>query len=63
MLVIEHNLDVIKTSDWIIDMEPEGGSPGGIVLAEGTPEQVAAYRRELHRAVPGTSAGAGGRTS
>ena len=44
MLVIEHNLDVIKTSDWIIDMGPEGGSRGGMVVAEGTPEDVAAHR-------------------
>jgi excinuclease ABC subunit A len=42
VLVIEHNLDVIKTSDWIIDMGPEGGSRGGTVISEGTPEQVAA---------------------
>ncbi len=42
VLVIEHNLDVIKTSDWIIDMGPEGGSRGGMVISEGTPEQVAA---------------------
>jgi excinuclease ABC subunit A len=42
VLVIEHNLDVIKTSDWIIDMGPEGGSRGGMVIAEGTPEEVAA---------------------
>jgi excinuclease ABC subunit A len=42
VLVIEHNLDVIKTSDWIVDMGPEGGSRGGIVIAEGTPEDVAA---------------------
>ena len=41
MLVIEHNLDVIKTADWLIDMGPEGGSRGGLVVAEGTPEQVA----------------------
>ena len=42
VLVIEHNLDVIKTSDWIVDMGPEGGSRGGLVISEGTPEQVAA---------------------
>ena len=41
VLVIEHNLDVIKTADWIVDMGPEGGSRGGLVVAEGTPEQVA----------------------
>jgi excinuclease ABC subunit A len=41
VVVIEHNLDVIKTADWIIDMGPEGGVKGGDVIAEGTPEQVA----------------------
>lgn len=42
VLVIEHNLDVIKTADWIVDLGPEGGSGGGRIVAEGTPEQVAA---------------------
>ncbi|MDH6117197.1 excinuclease ABC subunit A [Kitasatospora sp. GAS204A] len=42
VIVIEHNLDVIKTADWLVDMGPEGGNGGGTVIAEGTPEQVAA---------------------
>jgi excinuclease ABC subunit A len=42
VLVIEHNLDVIKTADYIIDLGPEGGDQGGYVVAQGTPEEVAA---------------------
>ncbi|MGB3442215.1 MAG: excinuclease ABC subunit UvrA [Actinophytocola sp.] len=44
VVVIEHNLDVIKTSDWIVDMGPEGGSGGGTVIGEGTPEDIAALK-------------------
>jgi excinuclease ABC subunit A len=40
LLVIEHNLDVIKTADYIIDLGPEGGDRGGMVIATGTPEEV-----------------------
>jgi excinuclease ABC subunit A len=61
IVVIEHNLDVIKTADWVIDMGPEGGAGGGTVVAQGTPEDVAAnadshtghyLRRLLERATP-----------
>lgn len=45
IIVIEHNLDVIKTADWIIDLGPEGGSKGGKILITGTPEQVAACKK------------------
>ncbi|HEY8084388.1 MAG TPA: excinuclease ABC subunit UvrA [Methylophilaceae bacterium] len=41
VVVIEHNLDVIKTADWVVDLGPEGGDGGGLIIAEGTPEQVA----------------------
>ncbi|MBP9826931.1 ATP-binding cassette domain-containing protein, partial [Candidatus Saccharibacteria bacterium] len=41
VLIIEHNLDVIKCADWIIDLGPEGGTGGGTIVAEGTPEQIA----------------------
>ena len=42
VIVIEHNLDVIKTADWVLDMGPEGGNGGGELIAEGTPEDIAA---------------------
>ncbi|MBI4787756.1 MAG: excinuclease ABC subunit UvrA [Chloroflexi bacterium] len=45
VVVIEHNLDVIKTADWLVDLGPEGGDNGGRVIAEGTPEQVAALKQ------------------
>ena len=60
VVVIEHNLDVIKTADWVIDMGPEGGDAGGRIVAEGTPEQVAAVStsytgRFLSKLVPAAS--------
>ena len=45
VLVIEHNMDVIKSADWIIDLGPEGGSKGGQIVAEGTPRQVAKVKK------------------
>ncbi len=60
VVVIEHNLDVVKTADWVIDLGPEGGDKGGTVIAEGTPEQVAktagSYTGEVLKRVLGKSA-------
>jgi excinuclease ABC subunit A len=44
IIVIEHNLDVIKTADWVVDMGPEGGDGGGSIVAVGTPEDIAANK-------------------
>ena len=62
LLVIEHNLDVIKSADWLIDLGPEGGDQGGKIIATGTPEQVARNSQShtgkfLARAVTGERAG------
>ena len=56
VLVIEHNLDVIKQADWLVDLGPEGGEAGGEIVAVGTPEDVAAGRRVVHRPVPAAAA-------
>ena len=56
VLVIEHNLDVIKQADWLVDLGPEGGEAGGEIVAVGTPEDVAAGRGVVHRAVPAAAA-------
>src|SRR3546814_8447747 len=47
VVVIEHNLDVIKTADWIVDLGPEGGIKGGEIIAAGTPEQVVKEKRSF----------------
>jgi excinuclease ABC subunit A len=62
VIVIEHNLDVVKIADWVIDLGPEGGDEGGYLIAEGTPEQIAAVEesytgRFLKRVLEGHLAG------
>jgi excinuclease ABC subunit A len=59
VIVIEHNLDVVKTADWIVDLGPEGGERGGTVVAEGTPEEVAAVAASHTGAVLGPVLGDG----
>ena len=60
VVVIEHNLEVIKTADWILDLGPEGGDGGGRIVAEGTPEDIAANPGQPYRALPVAAADAGG---
>ncbi|HZQ48884.1 MAG TPA: excinuclease ABC subunit UvrA [Candidatus Dormibacteraeota bacterium] len=69
VIVIEHNLDVLKTADWIIDLGPEGGEKGGRLIAQGTPEQLAAdpasstgqYLGKVLHAVPGSNGSVSGK--
>ncbi len=52
LVVIEHNLEVIKTADWIIDLGPEGGDGGGEIVAAGTPEDIVREKRSYTGAFP-----------
>ena len=60
VVVIEHNLDVIKTADWVVDLGPEGGDGGGRIIATGPPEQIAASARKPYRRLSGAGAQASG---
>jgi excinuclease ABC subunit A len=62
VIVIEHNLDVIKTADWIVDLGPEGGDEGGKVIAQGPPERLGRFARShTARYLQGVLAGEGSR--
>ena len=63
VVVIEHNLEVIKTADWIIDLGPEGGAGGGKIIAGGTPEEIVKCAAELYREVPGAGSEEGGQVA
>ena len=60
VVVIEHNLEVIKTADWIIDLGPKGGDGGGEIVAAGTPEEIVKVKAQLHGRVFEAGAGARG---
>jgi excinuclease ABC subunit A len=47
VIIIEHNLDVVKQADWVIDLGPEGGDEGGRIVAQGTPEEVARVKKSF----------------
>ena len=59
VIVVEHNLELIKTADWVIDLGPEGGAAGGMLIAQGTPEQIAqvpgSYTGQSLRKILGTA--------
>src|SRR3546814_12914750 len=57
IVVIEHNLDVIKTADRVVDLGPEGGHRGGMIIAEGTPEELAAMPQSSHGKFPAQTLG------
>ena len=51
VIVIEHNLDMIKCADYIVDLGPEGGDEGGYIVATGTPEEIAKSKKQLYRSI------------
>jgi excinuclease ABC subunit A len=64
IIIIEHNLDVVRNADWIIDLGPEGGEEGGRVVAQGTPEQVARVKKSYTgQALTGYFSGNGKRSA